>query len=284
MFGSTTVTMLAWPAVAALLLTPPTSAPVLSCSVVPDWQQQGERRSFEPDNLFDYMDGNAEGYLVYGFTHMEGITCAQQDQRLVIDVSDMGDAEHAYGMLSANRDPRVPLERIGMGAQITPSRATLAKGRFYLEVAAQGEGDHSALLRTFATRIAATFEGRETLPDALAWFPQQGRTGSEPRLVPESVLGIRLLESGYTAAYDVGEAFIVPLSSPEKASAVMTKLRERFGETSPLALADEAFTSSDRYLGDLLVCRKGAFLVGVARIPPTADARPLTETLVKGLP
>ena len=35
------------------------------CTAVPGWTQQGEARSFDADNLFEYMDGNAEGYGQY---------------------------------------------------------------------------------------------------------------------------------------------------------------------------------------------------------------------------
>ena len=30
------------------------------------------RRAASADNLFEYMDGNAEGYLLYGFLNMQG--------------------------------------------------------------------------------------------------------------------------------------------------------------------------------------------------------------------
>ena len=52
------------------------------------------------------MDGNAEGYLLYGFQTMHGVTCVKDGATLVIDISDFGDADSAYGMFCANRDPR----------------------------------------------------------------------------------------------------------------------------------------------------------------------------------
>ena len=44
---------------------------------MPGWTQQGAARSYIADNLFEYMDGNAEGYLLYGFQTMHGVTCEQ---------------------------------------------------------------------------------------------------------------------------------------------------------------------------------------------------------------
>ena len=113
----------------------------------PGWTQQGEARSFEADNLFEYMDGNAKGYVLYGFQSMHGVTCVKDGVTLVIDISDFGDADSAYGMFSANRDLRRQPAKLGMGGQIVPRRAIFTKGAYYVEIAAKPEGDHSAILR-----------------------------------------------------------------------------------------------------------------------------------------
>jgi len=57
------------------------------------------------------------------------------------------------------------------------------------------------------------------------------------RLVPESVLGLRLLKRGYIAQYAYGKAFIVAETSPETAAEVMRKLRARVGETAAVKIA-----------------------------------------------
>lgn len=38
------------------------SFPAPDCSRGPGWTQSGPARTFEPDTLFDYMNGNSEGY------------------------------------------------------------------------------------------------------------------------------------------------------------------------------------------------------------------------------
>ena len=114
-----------------------------ACNLVPGWTPQGEARSFTADNLFEYMDGNAEGYLLYGFQNMHGVTCVKDGVTLVIDISDFGDSDSAYGMFCANRDLRQPAAKLGMGGQIVPRRAIFAKGPYYVEVGAEPEGDHT---------------------------------------------------------------------------------------------------------------------------------------------
>src|SRR5689334_22881756 len=74
----------------------------LSCDFVPGWQQFGTNREYTADNLYQYMDGAAEGYLLYGFMKMQGISCKSGANTLVIDVSEMEDPDLAYGMFAAN--------------------------------------------------------------------------------------------------------------------------------------------------------------------------------------
>ncbi len=230
------------------------------CKLVPGWTQNGPARSYTADNLFEYMDGNAEGYLIYGFDNMHGVTCKQGETTFVLDISDMGDADSAYGMFTANRDPRQPFATIGMGGQIVPRRLIFAKGKYYVEIAANPEGDYTAALKEWAAALEKSIQGSTTVPPALSWFPAEHQQSA--RLVPESVLGIRLLKRGYVAQYDFGKGFVVLEATPESAAAVMEKLRARFGETTPAKVADEAFTASDNYLGKLCIFRKGRYLAG----------------------
>ena len=191
------------------------------CSLVAGWTPRGEPRSYAADNLYEYMDGNAEGYLLYGFQNMRGVTCVKGEATLVIDISDFGDADSAYGMFCANRDLRQPMAKIGMGGQIVPRRAIFTKGPYYVEIGANPEGDYSAVLRQWTAALEKTIEGSTDPPAALRWFPESGQQSL--RLVPESVLGIRLLRRGYVAEYANGKAFVVTEASEEAAKELMAK-------------------------------------------------------------
>jgi len=242
-------------------------AQVPPCAAVPGWTQQGDARSFGPDNLFDYMNGNAEGYLLYRFAQMKGITCASGDTRLNIDISEFEDPEFAYGMFTSTRDPRLPTEKIGVNGQVTPRKGFFTKDKYYVEIAANPEKDHSATLRVFLSVIEKSIQGRTTLPDAFGWFPAEDLVPDSIRLVPESVLGLRLLKSGYVAQYQAGKGILVRESSPDAAAQVFAKLKARFSQASPAPIGDEAFTANDKYLNGVCMFRKGAFIGGFANLP-----------------
>lgn len=254
------------------------------CSLVPGWGQQGPARTYVADNLFEYMDGNAEGYLIYHFVKMQGVTCQSAGNTIVFDVSEMEDPEAAYGIFAANRDPRIPTEKIGLASQIQPRRAVFCKDKYYVELAVNQEKDLSVPLRAFVTAMEKRISGRTALPEAISWFPTDKLVPDSIRLVPESVLGLRLLKRGYIAQYEYGKAFLVAESSPEAAAEVMTKLRARIGQTEPAKIADDAFQAADRYLGRLAFFRKGRYIGGFANLAESQNAIALSSTLAARVP
>lgn len=254
------------------------------CGLVPGWRQHGPTRTYEAENLFEYMNGNAEGYLLYRFVKMEGITCKAGEDTIVFDVSEMSDPEWAYGIFTANRDPRQPTEPIGMGGQILARKATFAKDRYYVELSAEPDKDHSATLRSFARAMAERISGRSEPPEVLKWFPAERRLNDLVRLVPESVLGLRVLQYGYVAEYEFGKAFLVAEKSSDAAAAVVAKLRARFSQPTPVQAGEEAFQATDRFLGRLCVFRKGRYIGGYANLKEDADPIALARGLAARIP
>ena len=252
------------------------AAQVPSCDLVPGWTAQGAARAYDASNLYEYMDGNSEGYLLYGFVAMHGVTCVHGGDSILIDISEFQDADSAYGMYSANRDPRLPDEKLGADGQITPRRAVFTKDRYYAELAANPDKDQTPALRGFAAVIEKLLPGTNAVPAALAWFPAAGLKSA--RLIPESVLGIRLLARGYLAEYDFGKAFVVEEATPEAAAAVMDKLRARFEQTG------DPIQFTDRYLGRLCFMRRGRYMVGYANVAEGYDPEKLAAGLAARLP
>ena len=261
------------------------AAELPDCSLAPGWEQKGPRRAYEGDNLYEYMDGNSEGYFIYGFVKMSGVSCTKDGDLIHIDVSEMADPESAFGMFSANRDPGAKPEAIGMGAQIVPRKAIVAKDKYYLEIAAEADKDNTAMLREMSKALADRVPGETRPPSQIGWFPTGGLVPPTPRLIPQSVMGIGALKRGYMAQYEnKSKAFVVKETSPDAANAVMAKLRTRFGESAEAKIADGGFTATDKYLGKLAMARKGPYIVGYTNLPENADATALASALASRLP
>lgn len=257
----------------------------LNCHLVPGWEQSGTARQYTADNLYDYRDGAAEGYLIYGFVRMQGIDCSAGAVTLSIDVSEMGDADLAWGMFAANRDPLKPIDPIGMGGQLLPQSLLFAKGRYFVEIVetdGNPAGNQTAALRAFAAKLIPLLEGRQTPPEALRWFPNESQTSVN--LVPESVLGLRILKRGFVAKYQQGQAFLVVEESPQAAAEVMKKLAGRFADVASVPIADEAFAGKAPYLDGICVFRKGNTIGGYTNLPEAGKAASLAARLADRIP
>jgi hypothetical protein len=125
-------------------------------------------------------------------------------------------------------------------------------------------------------------QGSTTPPPALAWFPPEKQ--QVLKLAPESVLGLRILKRGYVAQYDFGKAFVVFEDTPESAAAVMQQLRTRFSENTPAKLADDAFQTTDKYLGKLYFFRKGKYIGGYSITADGIEPAPLAAALAQRVP
>jgi hypothetical protein len=257
----------------------------LDCHFAPGWEPSGPVRQYTAENLYDYKDGGADGYLIYGFARMSTIDCKSGPDTLTIDVSEMNDADAAYGLFTANRDPKLPIAKIGMGGQIQSQSAIFAKGKYYVEiveVADNAEADHTAMMQAFAAGIEQRLQGRVTPPEALQWFSQENL--DTVKLIPESVLGLKLLKRGYVAKYKQGQAFVVLETTPESAADVFKKLREHFDGTTSAQIGDEAFQAKAPYLDGICVFRKGRYLAGYANLPDAQLAAALSAKLATRIP
>jgi hypothetical protein len=255
------------------------------CDLVPGWAQHGPFRTYVADTLYDYMNGNSEGYLIYGFRKMNGVTCKAGDVQLVIDISEMPDPESAWGLFASNRDTRIPVENIGMMGQVAPQRGIFTKGHRFVEISASPpSADHSAAIRANLQAVAAKLDGSTALPAALGWFPKEDLDAASIRIVPQSVLGLSILKRGYLAKYAYGRAFVVQQLSAQSAVETMSKLKQRFGETQPVSIGDEGFSGADRYLGKLVFFRKGPLIGGFANLTEGNDGINQARALESAMP
>jgi hypothetical protein len=257
----------------------------LDCHFAPRWEQSGAKRQYDAANLFDYKDGGAEGYLIFGFVRMNTIDCRSGANTLTIDVSEMTGVDAAYGIFAGNLDPTQPATEIGMGGQVQAQSAIFAKGKYYVEIvetAADPSTNDSATMRAFASAVEMRLEGAVSPPAQLHWFPP-GNV-APVRMVPESVLGLRELRRGYVATYVKGQAFIVLEDTPDAAALVLKALRAHFPGAIQVLVGDEAFQANAQYLDGVCIFRKGRVLAGYIHLPAPQEAAAQAEALAARIP
>lgn len=253
------------------------------CAIAPGFKQAGEAREFNTETLYNYMDGNSEGYFLYNFVRMQGVTCKNGALSLVLDVSEFQDEELAYGMFTANVDARLPRALLGAAGQVTAAKTIFVKGKYFVELSMEPQGDHAAALEAAAKAMQSRVPGSESAPKQLSLFPKEGLQAGSPRLIPQSVLGLRMLKRGYLGAYGNGRLFFVTEATPDAAKALFEKLKARFAPTAVAQAGEEAYLGDDRLLGKFCLFRKGARVGGFVGAVDGADPAKLAAAFAAGL-
>jgi hypothetical protein len=134
--------------VLVLCLTSPVSAsdisiqnmlPVPECSK--GWFLEDKTVLYDRDNLFDYINGEAELYLPYGFEVVATARYAKKgdpDTAIAADVYRMVSLLGAFGIYSNYRKPDAATSGIGAEGFLSPSQLMFYQDRYFVRLQASG--------------------------------------------------------------------------------------------------------------------------------------------------
>lgn len=140
------------------------------------WRKIGRDATYDRRNLFDYIDGGAELYLTYDFRRVFVRRYAREgdaESEIVLDVYEMGSAEEAYGLFSAERED----EPVGIGRDSEYGGGLLRfwKGRYFVSLVAIGDADEAeAAMKELARGVAGAIPDEGEMPRLAARLPQTG--------------------------------------------------------------------------------------------------------------
>lgn len=248
---------------AACASSPSPPADLLPASgTVPDWSLAGEAQVFDPETLFDLVDGQAECFFAYNFQRV-----TVQDYQnttgdlLSIELWQMATPADAYGLSTASI-AGVPAT-VGNDGDTDPGRRlAFWQDRFYVHVRARQEVP-DADLTAFGQAVAAALpqDGErpalvEHLPPAglversPIYFHQEISIQSELWLGGVNLLGLSPETEGVLARYDIDgvEAGLLLIRYPDAEAAAEALAALQGGQVDGVATADVR----DRLLGAVI--------------------------------
>jgi hypothetical protein len=190
------------------------------------WNRDGEMLRYEPENLWEYINGSAENFLTYDF-----VTVIAQDyidtsgKGLKVEIYDHGVPLMAFGIYSQYRSPGVDFLEIGNEGFGDGYSIHFWKGRYYVKVNVFEEsGETARAMEAFAWSVAGAIEQAGDVPVEVGCFPRDGLIEKSVTYVTEGVLGRGKLPPAFIGDYEIGEdkgqLFIFPLESDSAATAV----------------------------------------------------------------
>ncbi len=261
------------------------------------WKLEGKPKYFTPDDLYEYIDGEAELYISYGFRELISATYSfrgSEDDYIVLDIFDMGSLLNAFGIYSSFRRPGLNFERIGVEGIVSEYQIKFYQANYIVELSAsKREERFGEAMRRLAMLVSERIGRVKEPPAELTLLPEEGRIPGSEKYISQGYLGHdflpRALEAEYAVGRDTVKAFVVFFSSADSAAASLGSFRGYLeGHGSELrrfsALDSEGLSAKTPYHGYIVAVLKGRFLVGLSELSSPKAGGSLLEKMLLGVP
>ena len=224
------------------------------------------------ENLWDFIDGAAEGYLALGFVDLHVAEYKNGKEVIKLEIYRHSDHTMAFGIYASERSPSFRILNLGAQGYDAGGVINFFKGNYYVKIRTFSKKDKTLRAEeALAVRVADMLAGDTEMPVQLSQFPDEGRKPNEETYINESVLGHQFLNNAFKAEYAVGSdnfsIYLIKLSSPQETyKTAETYLKSAGNETSESDTGK--FVFNDGYNGTIFLAWKEDRLViisGLAR-------------------
>ena len=229
---------------------------------------QGAPSFYGPDNLYKYMDGAADVFVLYGVRTLLHLDARVNAVDVSVDIFDMATADTAFGMYAAERSPDYRFIAIGAEGYQNTDILNFVQDRYYVKLAGFGDGA-DVVLEAWARALSTRVGTNPALPALLAQLPQEHRKQHSEQYMPNAPLGHPFLGPAYVVAYAVDDResklFVTLARDKSDAQQRLKLLGEHFAETGQCKAAPDlgsgAIRVSNSFEGSAIALTQGRYLV-----------------------
>lgn len=256
------------------------------------WIIDGKINRYTVENLYVYINGEAELYMPYGFEILgSAFYIRGRDTRsgVVADVYRMGSLLDAFGIYSHYRDTGAESVKIGAEGFIGESQLMFFKDRYFVRLSISGTvSEERVLLMRCAEVIAGKIPGDSSKPEALGILSIPGVTPDTIMYLARSVLGYVFFQKGLTAETVVegepAKIFVILCGSPEASSHVLESYIKYLKESGVHEERSDNGTevtiiAQDPLYKGTVVRRSGKYLFGVTKLKDPLKAMPVISRI-----
>lgn len=230
------------------------------------WNITEEIEVFNPENLFDRINGAAPLFLENNFREMTSLEYVRGNDYITIQAYRHATPEDAFGMYSAERTPELTHYPIGGEAQGDEASFFFFAGNIYVKMWGTSEGKLGDVLMRIAKGLAGKIDPDAAYPPLVAVFPEEGKLIHSEAYITANYIGHEFLKNAYLAHYEKEgkpfQLFIIDARTPENAREVLSKYYTFAGQ-DVANIKEGRQIVKDRYNGDIPVLWKGRYLLGV---------------------
>ena len=159
---------------------PPSAASIFPASgAISGWSTNGDLMTYNQQNLFDLVDGQADSFFAYGFEQVSVQRYQDsQGEKLSVEVWQLASEDDAYGLFTASR-AGTPLSIGNQGDGDPGLRLIFWQSRYYVHVNANQDLPDDVIMG-FAKAVSSALPKGGTTPALVKQLPQQDlEAGSE---------------------------------------------------------------------------------------------------------
>ena len=256
-----------------------------------NWQKVSEPRFFGPDNLYDYIDGAADHYLLYGFRKVITVEylMVSDSCSVTLEIYNMKSPLHAFGIYASERSPKVQPLSVGVQGYIVANVLVFYKGLYYIKITTfTSSKDLSAPLMEMGKSIDDKIPGEFKETEMFGFFPEENRIRNSERFIPADFLGQSYLKNAYLCDYSSGretyQIFLIPLDSDTTGQSILKKYK--------LFLESQNYRIKLQNGEKVMIAEKGSsnllftfrsFFCGVLNIKSLNNGQAVVEAMRKNL-
>ena len=254
--------------IAFLLWSPGAQAAGFKFPSVNGWKQAGDIQTFNPNTLYEYIDGGADLYLAYDFEELK-VAEYQNAQKasVTVEVYRHRTPTHAFGVYTQERVPGANFVDVGIQGYQEMHALNFLSGNAYVKITSFDTGtEDQTILMTFAEAVAANLGDKGAFPSVLALFPGEGKVRNSEKFIARKFLGYPFLHSAFSADYILSgrtfRLFIIEGKDQEECRGMVEKYLAQLGMREKTA-AEGQYTLSDAYHGEVELHWRGARIWGI---------------------
>ena len=240
---------------------------------VAGWTVSKAARSFTADNLYELIDGAADGFVTYGVQEVvtADYTQAGSGYQAVIEIYQMKDALNAFGKYAEERNPEYQFLPVGNEGYSGGTSVNFWRGPYYVKITTFQEKDAiKQEMVKLGQSIAAKVKEPGAEPSEVGLFPKENQLPHTALYIPKDVLAQSYLTNGYEAKYKAGakehKLVLVAMDSEAAARDGVARYREAIGKggkgVKKLAgPGEDGFAAKDDFYGNIAAVRSGTHII-----------------------
>ncbi|MCP5064817.1 MAG: hypothetical protein GY936_20550 [Ignavibacteriae bacterium] len=231
------------------------------------YQKNGEIETYNPDNLYDIINGAADSYIKYDFEKLSIIRYkGNADQSLRIEIYRHSNSANAFGIYSNERPLKGNWIDVGAQGYYENKILNFYKGKYYMKLMSYKIDNSEELLLSVAKKVAENLEGKDELPKLLESFPTDGKINYSGRYIHKNFLGYKSLSEAFTMDYVVdGKNFKMFIIQKSNVDACKKMLEDYFVsiKVDGNNIQEGSLKVKDEYQGDISILWKANNVIGI---------------------